>query len=381
MTTKNGITYKVDLVPVWKYPIKCPEYMTPKKVTIHNTDNEMGAQAEINYMKSNDNETSYHIAIDEVEAIQGLPFNRNGWHSGDGFNGYGNRNTIGFEICRNYDRKRGTTNLHEPLNSMYTKAEQNAIKIVPQIMIEQGIVASYDTVKKHQDWSGKWCPSKILNEGRWRALQTAIIAEYIRLAGGKVEISGATHKPAPKPAVKVTGIVSVKDEIGSFKANDTIYVRDKPSVSGKHIATYHAGEVLDKYIKIHSGNGYLWLEYNRPGKPHKGFIPIRTYNSQTGKYGETWGEVRDVGGFNTPVKKVEYVFLPGNNDKWGVYYLNQAPVASNIQGKYLRPSLFNGIEYKIIRWDSPNVAVINTDTYKQVKIYVGPDTNAKIYKK
>lgn len=83
MTTKNGVTYKTDLVAVSKYPVKAPLYMNPKKITIHNTDNQMDAQSEINYMKNNNNEVSYHLAIDENEAIQGLPLDRNGWHCGE----------------------------------------------------------------------------------------------------------------------------------------------------------------------------------------------------------------------------------------------------------------------------------------------------------
>lgn len=56
--------------------------MTPKKITVHNTDNEMPAINEINYMISNNNETSYHYAVDEKELIQALETNRNGWHCG-----------------------------------------------------------------------------------------------------------------------------------------------------------------------------------------------------------------------------------------------------------------------------------------------------------
>lgn len=45
-------------------------------------------------MVKNDSSTSFHIAVDDVEAIQGIPFNRNSWNCGDGRNGNGNRNGI-----------------------------------------------------------------------------------------------------------------------------------------------------------------------------------------------------------------------------------------------------------------------------------------------
>lgn len=230
----------------------------------------------------------------------------------DGFNGYGNRNTVGVEICRNYDRTRKTTNLNDPLRTYYSNAELNAIKVVAQLCVDLGIKASADTIKRHYDWSGKWCPSKILNEGRWIAVQTAIIAEYIRLTTDvpakpvapvvtepvkevdKTQGTKPTTKPVTVSPVKQSGIQFIEVEEGSFRAGYDILVRDKPSISGKHVATYYKGEVLDKYIRYHAGNGYIWLEYNRSNGT-KGYLPIREYNN--GQYGEMWGDIGDVGAF------------------------------------------------------------------------------------
>ncbi|MDZ5017016.1 N-acetylmuramoyl-L-alanine amidase, partial [Clostridium perfringens] len=82
---------KQQLLSQEKYEVKCPHTMTPKGICIHNTANDASAANEIAYMVSNTNEVSFHIAIDDVEAIQGIPFNRNTWHAGDGENGEGNR--------------------------------------------------------------------------------------------------------------------------------------------------------------------------------------------------------------------------------------------------------------------------------------------------
>lgn len=82
MATKNGVPFRRVMVPSSKLNIKGPYAMTPKKITVHNTDNEMPAINEINYMISNNNETSYHYAVDEKELIQALETNRNGWHCG-----------------------------------------------------------------------------------------------------------------------------------------------------------------------------------------------------------------------------------------------------------------------------------------------------------
>ena len=190
MAKKNGVEYKVNLVPSIKYSIKCPYSMVAKKVTIHETDNNASAANEVAYMISNNNQTSFHVGIDEKEAVQGLPFNRNGWHAGDGGNGYGNRNTIGFEICKNYKTGVGT-NIGGTQLQQYNQAKANAVKVVAQVMIEQGINGVPGNVKTHQDWSGKLCPQKMLREGLWIPMRDQIIAEWTRLKTGKT-----TAKPA-----------------------------------------------------------------------------------------------------------------------------------------------------------------------------------------
>ena len=69
------------LVPKSKYDIKCPYSMTPIGITVHNTANDASAINEIAYMTNNNYEISYHYAVDDIQAVQGLPLNRNGWHA------------------------------------------------------------------------------------------------------------------------------------------------------------------------------------------------------------------------------------------------------------------------------------------------------------
>ncbi|WP_373751281.1 N-acetylmuramoyl-L-alanine amidase [Jeotgalibaca porci] len=76
----------------------------------------------------------------------------------------------------------------------------------------------------------------------------------------------------------------------------------------------------------------------------------------------------------------QYIFLPANNKTWGVYALNEKPISSNLK-RWLSPGQFGGLEYEVLYWTVPNVAVIQTSTFGKVQIYVGPDTNAKIYTK
>lgn len=71
-----------SLIDSSKYGVKCPYSMSPKGICVHNTANDAPAKNEISYMKSNNNEVSFHIAVDDVEAIQAIPFNRNVWAAG-----------------------------------------------------------------------------------------------------------------------------------------------------------------------------------------------------------------------------------------------------------------------------------------------------------
>jgi N-acetylmuramoyl-L-alanine amidase len=138
---------KQDLISSDKYKIKCTHEMKPLGVVIHNTYNQASAKNEIAYMKSNDNYTSFHIAVDDVEAIQAIPFNRNTWNAGDGVSGKGNRQYISIEIC--YSKDGG---------EKFVKAEKLASKVVAEICKSYGW--GIDKIKAHRDFAKKDCPHR-----------------------------------------------------------------------------------------------------------------------------------------------------------------------------------------------------------------------------
>ena len=139
------------IVPSSKYDIKCPFVMKPTRIVVHNTANDASARNEIAYMTNNDYETSFHYAVDDVEIVQGIEEDRNAWHAGDG-NGVGNREGIGIEIC--YSLSGG---------ERFDKAEDNAVDLIVDIMNRYGF--SIEQVTKHQDYSGKYCPHRTLDNG------------------------------------------------------------------------------------------------------------------------------------------------------------------------------------------------------------------------
>ena len=160
-------TFKQDYVGSHKFSIKCPYSMKPQYITIHNTSNSATAQAEITYMKNNNNETSFHVCVDEKYVIQAIPFNRNAWHAGDGANGTGNRKSIGIEIARS------TGDI-----KLFKKAEQNCAEYVAKLLKQYGW--GIDRIKRHKDWSGKNCPHKTMELG-WQRFLNMIQAELNKL--------------------------------------------------------------------------------------------------------------------------------------------------------------------------------------------------------
>ena len=146
-----------NLVDKSKYAIKCPYEMKPTRIVVHNTANDASAKNEVAYMIRNNNEVSFHYAVDEKEVVQGIPENRNAWHSGDGGKGRGNREGIAIEIC--YSKSGG---------KKFDKAEENAATFIAEKLKEYGW--GINQVTKHQDYNGKYCPHRTLDLGWERFL-------------------------------------------------------------------------------------------------------------------------------------------------------------------------------------------------------------------
>ena len=155
------------LVSSSKYSIKCPYAMTPKYITIHNTANDASANNEVSYMINNNYEVSFHYAVDDKEAVQAIPENRNAWHAGDGGSGTGNRYSIGIEIC--YSKSGG---------NRFIQAEKNAAYLTATLLKKYGW--GIERVKRHYDWSGKYCPHRTMDMG-WQRFLNMVKAELDKL--------------------------------------------------------------------------------------------------------------------------------------------------------------------------------------------------------
>ena len=197
--------------------------MKAESITVHNTWNDASAENEVKYMIGNNKKVSFHIAVDDKEAVQGIPLDRNAWHAGDG-NGKGNRSSIGVEICHS---KSG--------GERFAKAERNAAELIAGMLKERGW--GIDRVKKHQDWSGKYCPHRTLDLGWQRFLN--MVREYL---GGKP----APSKPVapPKPNKPTSNKINVDGSWGqaTTKALQKILgtkqdgiVSNQPTINRKYL--------------------------------------------------------------------------------------------------------------------------------------------------
>ena len=229
-----------NLIPVTKYDIKCPYYMDPKGICIHNTANDAPAINERNYMASNNNEVSFHIAVDDIQAIQCVPFNRNCWASGDGGNGEGNRNYIHLEIC--YSLSGG---------DRFIKAEQRAAKEVALLLKQYGW--GIDRVKKHQDFSNKYCPHRTLDMG-WQRFLNMIQAELNNLNTRSesdmkkiVTYYGDADAFAAIIVAQRNGcpLMSVKDYVSSgLKADEVIQIGGKQEDTNRYASFRNAAKLV-----------------------------------------------------------------------------------------------------------------------------------------
>ena len=216
--------------PTNKYNIKCPYEMKPKNITVHNTANDASAMSEVSYMLGNNRKVSFHTAIDEYRAVQGIDFNRNTWNAGDGANGKGNRESISIEIC--YSKSGG---------EKFIQAEKNAAEYIA------GLLKKYDwgidKVKKHQDWSKKYCPHRTLDDG-WNRFKK-MIEDHLGDEDQKNNTKSYTVKIT-------TAVLNVRKGPGTeYKVVTTV----------KNNEVYTIVETKGNWGKLKSGLGWISLKY------------------------------------------------------------------------------------------------------------------------
>ena len=250
---------RVFTCPKNKYRVKCPNAMKPTRIVIHNTANDASAEREILYMLGNNKEVSFHFAVDDKEAVQGIPLDRNAWHAGDG-NGKGNREGIAVEIC--FSKSGG---------EKWMKAVENAAELTAGLLKEYGW--GIEKVTKHQDYSGKHCPHRILDEYGWE--------NFLRLVQRKLQ-------PA---AEKISVTYQVWDNVKGVWLPNVTDPEDYAGLFGHAAgAVYASPRRGNLYYRVHTKGG-RWLPEvkNREdyagikSKPFDGLM-IKTDTGKTVRY-------------------------------------------------------------------------------------------------
>lgn len=218
-----------NLVSQSKYSVKCPYSMTPEFIVVHNTANDASAQNEVKYMISNNNQVSFHFAVDDKEIVQDLPLDRNAWACGDGANGKGNRKGIQIEIC--YSKSGG---------ARFENAEKNAAKFIAQLLKERGWGA--DKVKKHQDFSNKYCPHRTLDKG-WASFVN-MIKDYLNELNKPVQSTQSSS-------------ISVGDKV-KVKTTATHYVTGQSMASFVKGSTYEVTRIDGNKLLLSDIVSWVW---------------------------------------------------------------------------------------------------------------------------
>lgn len=218
-----------NLVSESKYSVKCPYAMTPEFIVVHNTANDATAQNEIKYMISNNNQVSFHFAVDDKEIVQGLPLDRNAWACGDGANGKGNRKGIQIEIC--YSKSGG---------ARFENAEKNAAKFIAQLLKERGW--GVDKVKKHQDFSNKYCPHRTLDKG-WASFVN-MIKDYLNELNKPVQSTQSSS-------------ISVGDKV-KVKTTATHYATGQSMASFVKGSTYEVTRIDGNKLLLSDIVSWVW---------------------------------------------------------------------------------------------------------------------------
>lgn len=173
-----GVPLEIALVP--RGAPNRPAYpLRPAWITVHETANEQpgaDARAHQRFVHSGGGPegVSFHFVVDDQRIVQLLPTTENGWHAGDGAQGPGNRTSIAVELCVNRDGD-------------WSRTQEHGARLVAALCRAFGLPV--ERVVPHQNWSGKRCPRRLLEQGfEGFRQQVAKILEGGEMASDVVQI-------------------------------------------------------------------------------------------------------------------------------------------------------------------------------------------------
>jgi hypothetical protein len=160
----SDLPYRVAFIPAGNRnrPGTAMNSGGPRYITVHETGNPgVGTDAEnhrvFTHKGGGSESVSFHLVVDDREAIQLLPFTEIGWHAGDGCDSraddLGCFDSIAIETCVNSDGN-------------WEQTLRNLILLLVKL-IRENPGLSVERIRQHNGWSGKNCPRRIRESGRW----------------------------------------------------------------------------------------------------------------------------------------------------------------------------------------------------------------------
>ncbi|MFD3450008.1 N-acetylmuramoyl-L-alanine amidase [Microbacteriaceae bacterium 4G12] len=264
-----GVSYnKSMLVPLGNDNVRPGSTLLPTYITVHNTDNTaIGANAEmhgrylLNQVNNPDANASWHFTVDDKQIVQHIPMNEVAWHAGDG-DGIGNRSSISIEIAENADGN-------------YAQAEANAKKLIAFLMYKLNV--PIENVKPHQNWSGKYCPAMILDNG-WSTFINSVKQVYdannTQLPAGTkgwIQLNGVWYYADPQTGQKTTGWLSYQ--------NKWYYLDATGAMKTGWVSDQNKWYFLDATGVMHTGLVYIgnaWYYFDATGAMQTGWVSINS---------------------------------------------------------------------------------------------------------
>ena len=214
-------------LPAAKYALKAPYPMTPEGLIVHNTAGTASAMEEAQNMCTNSSAVSFHVAIDEAQAVECIPFSRNAFHAGDGSAGYANRHLIGIEIARSMDAE----------SDRFDRAEENAAEYITHVCLQYGWTSAQ--LHQHNWYSATACPHR--TKAHWQDFLAKVDANIAEL---RAQASANPAAPAA-PATVTLCIDGKATEVRGENKSGTVYVSARDLLQAlDYSVTWENGQVI-----------------------------------------------------------------------------------------------------------------------------------------
>ncbi|MBS3975500.1 MAG: N-acetylmuramoyl-L-alanine amidase [Syntrophomonadaceae bacterium] len=208
MFNKNGVPYIINHIRISN---RRPGISRkPKTLTVHSTGNPRStARSERAWLLNPKNTriASWHVVVDEKEAVEAIPPNEVAWHAGDGRQGEGNAYSIAVEICESGDR---------------AKTLDNAARVIAALLREHGLTVA--EVVQHFNWNRKNCPRILRTGNLWNEFLASV----------------ETHFQGEEPSELETAVALLVKE-GVVRSPDYWLENAKP---GKHVQGEFAAALI-----------------------------------------------------------------------------------------------------------------------------------------